>query len=79
MVFADFECYPYDWLCVIEVPNEEDRRFVNDWAGLKSFYESHSEDIWVFYNGRHYDQYILKAIILLLVAFLHSKTQLFLL
>lgn len=64
MVFADFECYPYDWLCVMEVPNEEERIFANDWAGLKSFYEDHSEDIWVFYNGRHYDQYILKAIIL---------------
>lgn len=31
---------------------------------LKTFYEKHKNDIWVGYNSRSYDQYILKGIIL---------------
>lgn len=64
MLFYDFECYKYDWLVVI---NDTDTRktteIVNDPLHLKTFYESHKSDIWVGYNSRHYDQYILKAII----------------
>ncbi len=30
---------------------------------LKNYYEKHKEEIWVGYNSRNYDQYILKAIL----------------
>lgn len=37
---------------------------LNDPEGLKKYYEEHKDDIWVGYNSRSYDQYILKAILL---------------
>lgn len=64
LVFADFEVYPKDWLCVIESPNEKEVICVNDRDLLEKYYTAHKDDIWIFYNGRHYDQYILKGILL---------------
>ena len=37
--------------------------FINDAKKLVSFYEQHKDHIWVGYNNRHYDQYILKGIL----------------
>ena len=63
--FFDFEVYKYDWLVVIINPFEESKTvIVNDKDKLKWFYDKHKEQIWVSYNGRTYDQYILKAILL---------------
>jgi len=36
---------------------------INDEQGLIDFYDDHKKDIWIGYNSRHYDQYILKSII----------------
>lgn len=36
---------------------------VNDQEKLKQLYEQNSTNIWVGFNSRHYDQYILKAIL----------------
>lgn len=64
MVFYDFEVFLYDWLVVInDVVNHKENVIVNDAEGLKKFYEEHKNDIWIGYNSRHYDQYILKGII----------------
>ena len=63
--FYDFEVYKYDWLVVIINPFEESKTvIVNDKDKLKWFYDKHKNQIWVSYNGRSYDQYIIKAILL---------------
>lgn len=64
MLFYDFEVFAHDWLVVIiNTDNQEETIFHNDAQGLIGFYNNHRKDIWVGYNSRHYDQYILKAII----------------
>lgn len=36
---------------------------INDPDKLKAYYEAHKNEIWVGYNNRRYDQYIMKAIL----------------
>lgn len=63
--FFDFEVFKYDWLVVIINPvNRSEEIIVNDPDKLKSYYEEHKNEIWVGYNSRGYDQFILKAILL---------------
>ena len=65
MIFLDFEVYCQDWLVVIlDMDAQEEVVIVNNPDRLKAFYEAHKNDIWVGYNIRQYDQYILKAILL---------------
>lgn len=65
MIFIDFETFAYDWLCVAIDPIEQ-KEFViiNDKEELSRLYKQYKKDIWVGYNIRNYDQYILKAILL---------------
>lgn len=64
MLFYDFEVFPHDWLVVItNTDDQSEEIFVNNEQALIDFYNEHKNDIWVGYNSRHYDQYILKAII----------------
>ena len=61
----DFEVFKQDWLCVIVNPIEKSETvIINDVEKLKKFYEKHSDDIFIGYNIRSYDQYIFKAILL---------------
>ena len=65
MNFYDFECFAYDWLVVIINPFDKvNTKLHNDVNALKSYYDQHKDEIWVSYNGRSYDQYIFKAILL---------------
>lgn len=65
ILFYDFEVFEKDWLVVIIEPNERTETVIsNDEERLKAFYESHVNDIWVGFNSRHYDQFILKGILL---------------
>ena len=65
--FFDFECFKYDWLVVIINPIERaEHVIINDPEKLKRYYEEHKNEIWVGYNSRGYDQFILKAILLLI-------------
>ena len=65
MVFYDFEVFEYDWLVVLIEPNERrETVIVNDRERLLGFYEDHKADIWIGFNSRHYDQFILKSILL---------------
>lgn len=58
------EVFPHDWLVVIiDVINKKEHVIVNDVEKLKDIYDKHVNDIWVGYNSRHYDQYILKALL----------------
>lgn len=62
--FYDFEVFKQDWLVVIINPQEQTTvTIINDADELKRYYRAHKRQIWVGYNSRHYDQYILKAII----------------
>lgn len=65
MLFYDFEVMKYDWLVVVINPFEETTTIIiNDSTKLGRFYEENKTKIWVGYNSRNYDQYILKAILL---------------
>lgn len=65
MLFYDFEVFKYDWLVVIlDMDAQMEHVIVNDPDLLKEFYEAHKDDIWVGYNSRNYDQFILRAIML---------------
>ena len=62
--FIDFECFKYDWLCVIISPTHEmETVIVNDRQKLVDYYEKYKNEIFIGYNSRRYDQYIMKAII----------------
>lgn len=64
MLFYDFEVFKYDWLVVINDPiHKKETVIVNNPDELTKFYEDHNNDIWIGYNSRHYDQYILKGIL----------------
>lgn len=63
--FYDFEVYKYDWLVVIINPQEQSETvIVNDKDKLAEYHKQHKNQIWIGYNSRSYDQYILKAILL---------------
>lgn len=64
ILMYDFEVFKYDWMIVcINHENKEKTQIVNNPDKLREFYESHLDDIWVGYNSRNYDQYILKGIL----------------
>lgn len=63
--FYDFEVFKHDWLVVIINPINQTKHFcANRSEALKKFYEERKNEIWVGYNSRNYDQYIMKAILL---------------
>lgn len=65
MIFYDFEVFQEDWLVVLIDPSKKQiTEIVNDPAKLSAFFEANKHDIWVGFNSRHYDQYILKGILL---------------
>ena len=65
MIFYDFEVFKEDWLVVLIDPSKKQiTEIVNDPEQLSKFYEENKNDIWVGFNSRHYDQYILKGILL---------------
>lgn len=65
MIFYDFEVFKEDWLVVLIDPAKKQiTEIVNDPDHLSHFYEENKNDIWVGYNNNHYDQYILKGILL---------------
>lgn len=65
MIFYDFEVFENDWLAVfIDVTNRKEHVIINSPDKLKVLYEANRKDIWVGFNNRHYDQYIMKGILL---------------
>jgi len=65
MLFYDFEVYPHDWLVVImDTDTKSTHVIVNDREQLINLYNANKNSIWCGYNSRHYDQYILKGILL---------------
>ncbi len=65
MIFYDFEVFKRDWLAVfIDVTKQKEYVIINDPKALQALYEENVKDIWVGFNNRHYDQYIMKGILL---------------
>lgn len=65
MIFYDFEVFKYDWLVVsVDMATQEESVIHNDTHQLYKLYNDHFDDIWCGYNNKHYDQYILRAILL---------------
>lgn len=64
MIFYDFEVFKYDWLVVvIDMKERIEHVIVNDAAKLEKLYNANKNNIWIGFNSRHYDQWILKAIL----------------
>ena len=64
MHFIDFEVFAKDWLCVILDPTRQvETVIVNDRQKLIDYYEKYKNEIFIGYNVRHYDQYIMRSII----------------
>lgn len=62
--FYDFEVFKYNWLVVIIDPSDKTETvIVDDPERLKEYFEGKQNGIWVGYNNKHYDQYILKSIL----------------
>lgn len=65
LLFYDFEIFRYNWLVVImDTDKKKYAVCIDNPEALKKYYEAHKNDIWVGYNSRSYDQYILKSILL---------------
>lgn len=63
--FYDFEVFKHDWLVVIINPIEKKVTvIINDVKLLEEYFHAHEKEIWIGYNNRRYDQYIMKAILL---------------
>ena len=64
VLFIDFEVFRYDWLVVIaDLHTKEYIEIVNDVPRLEAFYTTHRDYVWVGYNIKGYDQYILKGLL----------------
>ena len=62
--FIDFEVFAFNWLCVIINPTTKTEvTIINDPDQLKKYYDEFKNEIFLGYNIRRYDQYILKAIL----------------
>ena len=65
MIFFDFEVFTVDWLVVLaDASTRTFHTIINDPDKLRRFYEKNKNKIWIGYNSRSYDQYILKGILL---------------
>lgn len=65
LIVSDFEVFKYNWVAVFVDPiNKTETVIIDDSDALKKFYEENKDSIFVFYNGRSYDQYIFKSILL---------------
>lgn len=63
MLFFDFEVFRYDWLIVAMDERMRATVIMNDTDKLRAFHNTHRSDLWVGYNSRNYDQWILKGIL----------------
>lgn len=64
MLFYDFEVFKYDWLVVVmDMTAKKTHVIINSPEELEALYKANMREIWCGFNSRHYDQYILKAIL----------------
>lgn len=64
MIFVDTEVFAFNWLAVFaDTETEEFTVIHDDYFALRRFYNAHKNDIFIGYNIRNYDQWIIKAIL----------------
>ncbi|MGG2091340.1 hypothetical protein AB1283_01060 [Bacillus sp. S13(2024)] len=64
-IFFDFEVFKEDWMVVIiDYDSRKGKVIVNDVEMLRNYHNAFRDDIWIGYNNRMYDQWILKGILL---------------
>ena len=62
-ILFDFEIFRQDWLVVFKEPEKEHKVIINDYDELKRFYQENKNNIFVGYNNKHYDDFIMKGIL----------------
>lgn len=60
-ILYDWEVFSQDWLVVFKEPSKNFTVIYNNVDELKGFFNKHKNDIFVGFNNRHYDDYIMKA------------------
>lgn len=74
MIVLDFEVLKYDWLVVLKnLQTNEYTEIANSKEQLEKYFYEHQDALWITYNGNHYDNYILKAILSDVDPYLVSK------
>lgn len=64
MIVYDLEVFKYDFvLCWLDCSTRKIHHIVNDKSLVEKFYNHYKDQIWVGYNSRNYDTYIMKAIL----------------
>lgn len=63
MIFFDMEVFNHDWL-LVTFDGKDFTYIENDRELLQQYYQDHKHELWVGYNCKGYDQYIVKAILL---------------
>ena len=63
MIFFDCDVFAYDWL-VVTFDGKDFTYIENDKDLLQQYYDKHKDDLWIGYNCKGYDQYIIKSILL---------------
>lgn len=74
LLFYDFEVFRYDWLvCIGDMKERKMYTIVNNKQELEEFFDRNRESIWIGFNSRYYDQYILKTILCDIDPYMASK------
>ena len=61
MIIYDTEVFKYDWvLCWLDTDTRKLHHIENNKDKLLEFYHYYQNTIWVGYNSRNYDTYIIK-------------------
>lgn len=63
MLFFDLEVFTHDWL-LVTFDGKDFTYIENDTKLLQQYYQDHKHDLWIGYNCKGYDQYIIKALLL---------------
>ncbi|MGL5717267.1 MAG: hypothetical protein ACRCX2_29920 [Paraclostridium sp.] len=65
IIFYDVEVFSHNWMVVfIDYETKSKVEIIDNLGKLRQFYNTYKHDIWVGYNSRMYDQYIIKAILM---------------
>lgn len=65
LIVYDFEVFAHDWLVVFKDGDDTECSYTSYWndpVGLREFMEANEDAVFVGFNNKHYDQYIMKAI-----------------
>lgn len=61
LIIYDFEVYHSDWCVVLKPLGKDFRVFWNDGKSLRKFMEENSIHVFIGFNTKHYDKYIMQA------------------